>query len=288
MKKKILFISLFVLLFLITSIPDDVTARRARAYGTDCEDTDNGYTYDTQGTVTLTGRRGEKEFTDYCRDENRILEYKCGRRYGGWIAFNRIRTCSIEFGESFSCVEGACVEKNFYDNFEGGELDEDLWEIRRDPENQPFMEEYGVEEEDDNFVFHMQQNEIADRRVYLVPTHMFVEGDTFEYDSNVVSREGHYGILVIVRGNGWNRQLVGGNGYNNGVQGYDELGWGHMIIEFSDGNIITTNEAPSGEIVNWEEELPDPDGEYEVYVGAFSGHNGRAHIDFDNFELNSE
>ena len=56
-----------------------------------------------------------------------------------------------------------------YDNFSDGFLNKEKWEIRQDPEGQPFTDEYGVEFVDGSFVFHIEQMSIGSHRTFLVP-----------------------------------------------------------------------------------------------------------------------
>ena len=170
-----------------------------------------------------------------------------------------------------------------YADFSSGVLDSSKWEVRQDVEGQPLMDEYGVMEENGNYVFHTQQNEIGDRRTYLFPKHIFTTGDVLEYDFNVISKEGNYGQMVLLTGDQYIR--VGIMGYSSGVQGYDELGWSHVKIEFQKNNFHLTRTSPSGLVLVDDLYLSNADGDYELYIGSFSGHNGRTHIDYDNFNL---
>ena len=64
-----------------------------------------------------------------------------------------------------SCTE-LCVydpsqcyyEPQYYDDFESGSLDPEIWEIRQDPEGQPLAEEHDVRQEHGSYVFHTQQD----------------------------------------------------------------------------------------------------------------------------------
>jgi hypothetical protein len=172
-----------------------------------------------------------------------------------------------------------------YDDFSSGSLDTGKWEIRQDVEGEPLMEEYGVLNES-GFVFHTQQNTIGDRRVYLFPKRTFTTGDILEYDFNVISKEGNYGQMVLLTGDQYIR--MGIMGYSSGVQGYDELGLSHTKIEFQKNNLHLIRTAPSGLVLIDDLTLTNENGSYELYIGSFSGHNGRTHIDYDNFVLCSE
>jgi len=158
------------------------------------------------------------------------------------------------------------------------------WTISQDVEGQPLFDEYGVIEEGGNYVFHTQQNEIGDRRVYLIPNYTFTTGDIIEYDFNVISKEGHYGQMVLLTGDQYIR--IGIMGYNNGVQGYDELGLSHVKIKFQENNLQLTRITPSGLVLVDNLPLSNANGNYALYIGSFSGHNGRTHIDYDNFYIN--
>ena len=171
----------------------------------------------------------------------------------------------------------------FYDDFSSGSLDSSKWEVRQDIEGQPLMDEYGVVEENGNYVFHTQQNTIGDGRVYLFPKQNFTIGDIIEYDFNVISKEGHYGQMVLLTGYQYIR--IGIMGFNNGIQGYDELGTSHVRIEFQKNNLHLIRTSPSGLVLVDDLALTNINGNYELYIGSFSGHNGKTHIDYDNFTI---
>lgn len=114
MNKKLGYILIILVagLFIISIYAQDALGRRVRTSYTSCEDTDGGYNYEITGNITLRRDNGEeREFTDYCRNENNLLEYGCTERYGGFIAGNRVIDCSEEFEEGF-CSEGRCYEGN--------------------------------------------------------------------------------------------------------------------------------------------------------------------------------
>ncbi len=168
-----------------------------------------------------------------------------------------------------------------YDDFSSGVLDSLKWEIRQDVEGQLLMDESWVDVTLQNF--HTQQNEIGDRRTYLFSKHTFTTGDVLEYDFNVISKEGHYGQMILLTGDQYIR--IGIMGYSSGVQGYDELGVSHVKVEFQNNNLHLTRTSPSGLVLIDNLHLNNANGNYELYIGSFSGHNGRTHIDYDNFVL---
>ncbi|MEK6922182.1 MAG: hypothetical protein AABX08_00080, partial [Nanoarchaeota archaeon] len=157
------------------------------------------------------------------------------------------------------------------------------WEIRQDTEGQPLMDEYDVINEGDGFVFHTQQNIIGDRRVYLFPKRKFTTGDSIEYDVDLISRAGNYAQMVLLTGDQYIR--IGIFGYNNGVQGFDELGIANMKLIFQENNLRVERRTPSGELLIDNLQLVNPNGIYELYIGSFSGHNGIVHMDYDNFRI---
>jgi hypothetical protein len=168
-----------------------------------------------------------------------------------------------------------------YDNFSSICFDTSKWEIRQDVEGQPFMEEYGIDLGSGNF--HTQENTIGDKRVYLVPKHNFTTGDVLEYDTNLISKENHYMQMVLLTGEQYIR--IGIFGYISGVQGYDELGISHIKIEFQENNLHLIRTAPSGLVLTDDLPLTKTNGNYDLYIGSVSGHNGRTHIDYDNFQI---
>jgi hypothetical protein len=179
---------------------------------------------------------------------------------------------------------------DLYDDFSSGSLNPAKWEVRQDPEGQPHLDEYFVANESGNFVFHTQQNSLADRRTYLVPTHTFSTGDTISWEVDVKSREGHYGNIILVVGEEWtglhpHRAIFGAVGYNNGPQPFDELGITRPSITFYNDRVEMNTLSPSGQLVTHDIPLQNPNGNYELYIGSFTGHNGRAHMDYDNFHL---
>jgi len=175
-----------------------------------------------------------------------------------------------------------------YDDFSSDTLDTTKWEIRKDVEGQSFVEEYGIDTVLENF--HTQQNIIGDRRVYLVPTINFTVGDSIEYDVDVISREGHYGNFVLVIGEECtglqpNRCIFGMVGNSNGPQPFDELGITKASIVFYDDRVERNQLSPSGQSYTASIPLQNPNGSYQLYIGAVSGHNGKMHMDFDNFTI---
>ena len=168
-----------------------------------------------------------------------------------------------------------------YDNFSSGNLNTSKWEIRQDVENQPFMEEYWIDNESLNF--HTLQNTTGDHRVYLFPKYNFTTGDVLKYDFNVVSKENNYIQIDLLTGDQYIR--VGIMGFINTMQGYDELGKSHIKIEFQENNFHLERTSPSNITLIDNLPLTKTNGTYELYIGSVSGHNGRVHIDYDNFEL---
>ncbi len=156
------------------------------------------------------------------------------------------------------------------------------WEIRQDVEGQPFTDEYRV---DVNLSkFHTRQNTGGDNRVYLVPKYNFTTGDILEYDFRVVYKEGNYMQMNLLTGDQYIR--VGIMGYNNGVQGYDELGTSHIKIEFQENNFHLERITPSNITLIDNLALTNANGEYELYIGSVF--TNKARIDFDNFMLCTE
>ena len=174
----------------------------------------------------------------------------------------------------------AKADEILYDDFSSKSFDLNKWNLRVDTEGQPLMEEYGIEEEH----FHTAQKTPADRRVYIVPKHTFKAGESFEYDVNVISREGNYGNIVILNGR-FDYARMGAVGYNNGPQTIDELGVSHVKIDFTPDYLILSELGPSGNFVSNQVFFQQRGEEYELYIGSFTGHNGTAHIDYDNFVL---
>lgn len=168
-----------------------------------------------------------------------------------------------------------------YDNFSSSALNTSKWDIRQDPEGQLFMDEYWLDNVSQNY--HTQQNTTADRRIYLVPKRNFTTGDSIIYDVNVVSKEGNYGSLVLLTGDQYVR--FGIVGYNNGPQPVDELGVTHVEITFYDAILSLIKHYPSGQNHSQNFLLNNVNGTYQLYIGSFTGHNGLAHIDYDNFNL---
>ena len=171
-----------------------------------------------------------------------------------------------------------------YDNFSSGVLDTDKWEIRQDVEGQPFTGEYWIDSDLNNF--HTQQNIIGDRRTYLFPKRNFTTGDVLEYDAEVISKEGNWINMILLTRDQYTR--IGGFGYINGVQCFDELGTSHIQLIFEENQLIINRESPFGQECNQVLPLSKLNGNYELYIGTVSGHNGRVHMDYDNFELCTE
>jgi DNA-binding transcriptional MerR regulator len=170
-----------------------------------------------------------------------------------------------------------------YDDFSSGVLDTSKWEIRQDVEGQALMEEYDVREEGGSYVFHTQQNTIADRRVYLFPKRQFTTGDVIEYDVNLVSRAGNHAQMVLLTGDQYIRI-----GMRGPAADFDELGVAHMKLSFFENILEIKRETPNGAILLDNLTLTNSNGNYELYIGSFSGHNGQVHIDYDNFTICTE
>ena len=176
----------------------------------------------------------------------------------------------------------SCVDQNLYDDFSSETLDLNKWEVRQDVEGQPFMDEYWVDTNLQNF--HMQQNTIGDRRNYLFPKRTFTTGDKITYETDLISKEGHYGQMTIVTGDQYYR--LGLRGHDAGFE--NELGLSKVEIEFQENNLAIKRESPSGAILIDNLPLSISNGTYELYIGAYSGHNGKVHMDFDNFYISKE
>lgn len=170
-----------------------------------------------------------------------------------------------------------------YDDFSSGSLDLSKWEVRPDPQGQPLMPDHGVRIENNNSVFHTENAIVGDQQVYLVPKRIFRSGDHVEYFVDVKSASGHWGNLLLVQGSANLR--FGMVGFNNGPQPYDELGLSHMSIDILADKIFVQRKAPSGTIYSQNVSAPIG-GSFELYIGSFTGHNGTAHIDYDDFSIN--
>lgn len=168
-----------------------------------------------------------------------------------------------------------------YDNFESGRLNSEKWEIRQDTEGQPLMDEYKVLREDNNYVFHTQQYQATDRRVYLFPTRNFTTGDSIEYDINLLSRQGTYASMVLLTGDQYIRIGIRGT-----AAGFDELGLAHVKLIFSEYQLTVIRRTPSGQTLYDYLHLNNANGTYQLYIGSFTGHDGLVHMDYDNFWLN--
>jgi hypothetical protein len=125
--------------------------------------------------------------------------------------------------------------------------------------------------------FHMQNNSSGDTRTYLVPKRQFTTGDIIEYENNVVS-QGSYMNMVLLTGDQYWRI-----GINGSMGGFDELGVTKVRMEFQENNFALRRESPSGQVFFDNLPLNNPNGNYNVYIGAYSYD---AHIDLDNFYIN--
>ena len=186
---------------------------------------------------------------------------------------------SLIFFSLISAVSAVQVCET-YDDFSSGVLDTNKWEIRQDTEGQPLMDEYGVLEENEEFVFHTQQNTMEDRRVYLFPKRNFTTGDSIEYDINLISSEGTYAQMVLLTGDQSIRIGMRGT-----AAGFDELGTAHMKLVFEENNLHIERETPSHNLLIDNLTLTNTNGNYSLYIGSFSGSNGMVHMNYDNFIL---
>lgn len=168
-----------------------------------------------------------------------------------------------------------------YDDFSSGTLNSSLWSVVQDTEGQPLTDEYGVSNENGNFAFHTQQNSAGDRRTYLLPNTTFTTGDIFSWDMNTLSHQGNYGGMVLLGGD--QNIRIGINGYNGGVQGFDEIGTANISFTFNPNSLDIIRQSPSGNILYDSLPLNQANGNYSLRIGSFTGHNGSSHMDFDNF-----
>lgn len=167
-----------------------------------------------------------------------------------------------------------------YDDFSSGTLNSAKWEVRQDTEGQPLMDEGFVANENGNYVFHTRQNTDGDRRTYLFPKHEFKAGESIEYDVNVVSTEGTHASMALLTGSQYARlgAVV--------PDLYNDLGTSHISLSFFPDRLNLTRVSPSNELFSQDLSLNDSNGTYELYLGSFT--DGRAHIDYDNFNITPE
>lgn len=168
------------------------------------------------------------------------------------------------------------LQCRLYDSFSEGTLNTTNWEIRQDIEGQPPLDEYWVDNSSQNY--HMQQNALADRRTYLVPKRNFTTGDMITYTTNLLSRQGTYAQMTLLTGDQYYRMGLRGT-----YAGFDELGISKVRIFFQENNLHIWRQTPSGDILIDDLPLTKLNGNYELYIGGFSGHDGNFHMDFDNF-----
>ncbi|MDP2924822.1 MAG: hypothetical protein Q8N99_00460 [Nanoarchaeota archaeon] len=169
-----------------------------------------------------------------------------------------------------------------YDDFSSGTLNTQKWEVRQDYEGWPFTEEYGVE----NGVFHTKQNTLGNAGTFLVPTHKFSAGETFEYDIIYNSGTGNrISMLLADR----NRMGIVGN-MNSEFTGIPSTTPYHVKMVFGDGFIDQIISNPNGiplQIGDSPTSISRHDltSYNELYIGVRTGHNGVAHFDYDNFTI---
>ena len=239
--KKLTIIPILILLLFV-----NVTSSGFRAYGDSCEDTDEGWNYEIFGETVLSGNRGERTVTDYCRNDDRLVEHSCGRRYGGWIAFNRVVSCSGEFGEGYSCFEGACVSgENINEEYSVDENTIALWHFNEGEENRAYDETENNNDgtvsgaswtEDGKFGNALNfdgENDLISvpyQRV-LIPEHLTLEAwikKSSNARGSVISKNGPYYLGFINEGNNNDdneaNQLVGKVYINN-------VGWVEVVGE---------------------------------------------------------
>ncbi len=172
-----------------------------------------------------------------------------------------------------------------YDDFSSGSLNTDKWEIRQDVEGHSLTNEYGIDTNLQNF--HIQQNIAGDGATFLFPRRQFTTGDIFEYDVDLISKEGSYMQMDLLTGDQYIRVGIFG-WWSNSVQGYDELDVSHIKIEFQENNFHLERTTPSNVILIDNLPLTNANGNYQLYIGGGTGNNGFVHLDYDNFELCTE
>ncbi|MFH1840024.1 MAG: hypothetical protein ABH849_02645 [Nanoarchaeota archaeon] len=166
-----------------------------------------------------------------------------------------------------------------YDDFNSGELNTEKW-------NEEVATNTGGGMLDEHFVeegaYHAAQLTPADRGTGLCVTpHMFVPGESVEYDINYLGGEGNRSHLLMLNGNAYRVCLFG---WWNGVQGNDELGTHQVKVNFHEGGIDMEITRPSGIIDAWfDGELAAP--EYYFGMAVRTGHNGTVHMDIDDVYL---
>jgi len=154
------------------------------------------------------------------------------------------------------------------------------WELKQDPEGKSLLDEYWVDSLNN---FHTQQNNVGIAGIYLVPKHQFTTGDSISYDVNVISHnDGTSGHLVLLTGDAYDRF---GPVCQQDCHSY-EYGITHMTLSFPSSNIFRLHgETPSGYDFTQDYSVPT-NGTYELYIGTTTGHNGIAHLDYDDFYIN--
>jgi len=167
-----------------------------------------------------------------------------------------------------------------YDDFSSQSLDTNKWDVRQDYEGWPFTNEYGLDTNSQNF--HTKQNNVGGAGTFLVPTHKFSTGESFEYDINYNSGSGNRVSMLLVN----NVNRMGIVGYWNGPENSD-FGTYHVEMTFGDGFIDQIIRSPDGTESN-RHDLIGLNENHELYIGVRTGHNGLVDIDYDNFRICNE
>ena len=294
MKKLLLIpIFIFVIFLVVIVIAQWNVAVLVNVVPGSCVETDNGADYENPGSISAsviipnsyppgTNSSVPASADDVC-DGDVLFEGACGNTYGypglaGILSLN----CS-ELG-NYACQSGACVaiqppsqNLTLYDDFSSGSLNNSLWEIRQDVEGQPLTDEYGVENENGNFVFHILKNSTGDKRTYLFPNRTFTTGDKFEWGSNLVSYQDGFAGMVLLTGDQYIRIGIQTPGILP-----DEIGVWHITFEFQQNNLHILRQSPTGTILIDDLVLNQQNGIYTLYIGLASW-GPEAHMDFDNF-----
>ena len=183
------------------------------------------------------------------------------------------------------------ADRYIYDDFSSGTLDTSRWEERGS------LDEHYVNSEEGSY--HTAQLAEADKEATLGLLRDFKAGESLEYNVNYRECSGNILGRIIINKQAGDTGLQtpqcegqgfatgGAVGFWNGLScvGQSINGLYHVKIDFFDEHVDATFTDPNGNIITYSPIFSQTIAPYTVEMQTRTGHNGIAHIDYDNFIL---
>lgn len=178
-----------------------------------------------------------------------------------------------------------------FDDFSSDILDTSKWEegYARSGGGD-WIDEHYLDTTNQNY--HTSQLSQADKGVELKSLHIFQAGDILEFDLIYDSGSGnHWGCIFWDETSNWNDGLICVGHWNEVSSHGGEYGTYHIKGTYKEAGIDMEMILPNGSTETWDyrssiyAEIRAP---YTFSIITRTGHNGLAHMDYDNFEICSE